>query len=85
MDENLGLDDNYPDVLEVKGEPEKIQREKRSPKAATGAGKPRERRASYCILAKNCVKGHNFNYTWLLWGLYVSQGRDKNDLYREPC
>lgn len=80
----MGLDDNYADVLDVKRDHEKIQREQRIPRAATSAGKSKERPASYCVLAKNCVKGHNFNYTWLLWGLYISQGRDKNDLHRVP-
>lgn len=73
----MGLDDNYPDVLDVKGEPENIQREQSIPGAATSAGKPEDKPASYCVLAKNCVKGHHFNYTWLLWGLYVSQGEIK--------
>lgn len=57
----------------MKGEPGNIQREQSIPCCDLGweaGGKP----ASYCMLAKNCVKGHHFNYTWLLWGLYVSQG-----------
>lgn len=62
MNLNLHLDDNYPDVLELKREPEKILR---IPKSMAGAGKPVGRRAFCSILAKKRVLKYK---TWVTHG-----------------
>lgn len=79
MDENLGLDDNYPDVLELKREPKKILR---IPKSMLGAGK-RCWEDELLVVSwgkKACQKYITWVTRSCCRGFYVSQKGDKNDL-----
>lgn len=77
MDENLGLDDNYPDVLELKREPKKIEYSQIHCRCWKIAGKTSFLLHTCKKKNKKSVKIHNSGYSWLLLGFYVSQKRDK--------